>query len=361
MQQSTTTKRIEWIDAMRGFTMILVVFSHVQLFGIELPSSHNGINNLFIMFRMPLFFFVSGFIAYRVGEVWEWGHYRDSMLKKMRVQLIPMLFFGLLYAVTVFAHKSGQTAGEALATFFNNKNKIGYWFTEVLLEMFVIYYTVSFLLRRRSLATRQWVLAVVAVGLFALSLADSSTYNGHRVCRWLCLYKLLLYFQFFVMGNLLSCYRERVFRAMEGKFFMATTILLFGVLYVTYRHLHGIEGGTLLMKGQKLVAEGTRIAGVLIMVATFRHYERFFSKATRVGRCLQYIGQRTLDVYLLHFYLLPTLPALGLMLSRAGGVVVETTVVGVLSLLVIGFCLVISNIIRVSPILAYWLLGVKRK
>lgn len=54
------TKRIEYIDAMRGFTMLLVVYSHILLFGYsDLLIRDNEIlsfNRFFLTFRMPLFF-----------------------------------------------------------------------------------------------------------------------------------------------------------------------------------------------------------------------------------------------------------------------------------------------------------------
>ena len=75
------TKRIEYIDAMRGFTMLLVVYSHILVFsyentliydlhagGLNLIGAGEGnaltFNSLFVLFRMPLFFFISGFIIY---------------------------------------------------------------------------------------------------------------------------------------------------------------------------------------------------------------------------------------------------------------------------------------------------------
>lgn len=53
--------RIEYIDAMRGFTMLLVVCSHVETFMVGSPLK--SINALLGEFQMPLFFFVSGFVA----------------------------------------------------------------------------------------------------------------------------------------------------------------------------------------------------------------------------------------------------------------------------------------------------------
>lgn len=58
-------KRIEYIDAMRGFTIILVVLHHLSFF------SNSFVDSIFISFRMPLFFFISGFIGFKVNM--EWG------------------------------------------------------------------------------------------------------------------------------------------------------------------------------------------------------------------------------------------------------------------------------------------------
>ena len=53
-------QRIAYIDAMRGFTMILVVFAHVCHFC--LGDSRMGYNSIFILFRLPCFFMLSGWL-----------------------------------------------------------------------------------------------------------------------------------------------------------------------------------------------------------------------------------------------------------------------------------------------------------
>lgn len=47
-------ERIQWIDAMKGFGILMVVFSHVQL-----DIGHQYLNS----FKMPLFFFCSGLVV----------------------------------------------------------------------------------------------------------------------------------------------------------------------------------------------------------------------------------------------------------------------------------------------------------
>lgn len=54
-------KRIEYLDAMRGFCMILVVYGHLASVA-DIPNLFGG--SIFATFRMPLFFFLSGFLCY---------------------------------------------------------------------------------------------------------------------------------------------------------------------------------------------------------------------------------------------------------------------------------------------------------
>ena len=58
---STSKKRIEYIDAMRGFTMLLVVFGHVLTHGLNNYSEGSVVYSFFQTFRMPMFFFISGY------------------------------------------------------------------------------------------------------------------------------------------------------------------------------------------------------------------------------------------------------------------------------------------------------------
>lgn len=55
--------RIQYLDCMRGFTMILVVYSHLVIFGYQVDG-RNLMNGVFLLFIMPLFFWVSGYLAY---------------------------------------------------------------------------------------------------------------------------------------------------------------------------------------------------------------------------------------------------------------------------------------------------------
>ncbi len=137
-QGTMPTKRIEFIDAMRGFTIFLVVLSHVAFYCLIIDGSVPSLNNFLIQVRMPMFFLISGFVLYKEGIVWNLPHIVRFFKKKIPVQLLsPLLFF------IVYMHINGYDIVEG----FFNEPKYGYWFTYALFIYFCIYAGVRFCLR----------------------------------------------------------------------------------------------------------------------------------------------------------------------------------------------------------------------
>ena len=54
--------RLEYIDALRGIIMILIVFAHVETFGFYQFGASTYFDEIFGKFSLPLFFFISGFV-----------------------------------------------------------------------------------------------------------------------------------------------------------------------------------------------------------------------------------------------------------------------------------------------------------
>ena len=79
---------------------------------------------------------------------------------------------------------------------------------------------------------------------------------------------------------------------------------------------------------------------------------------TRFGNGLQFIGRRTLDIYLLHYFFLPKLPMVGefFRLNRHN-FVLDTTASLAVALLVVCFCIITSQLLRVSPFFKKYLFG----
>ena len=69
-------QRVRYIDALRGFTMILVVWAHVML-DMGLGGYNTVLGSIFLTFRMPMFFYISGYIAYKSLEKWNFSFYKQ--------------------------------------------------------------------------------------------------------------------------------------------------------------------------------------------------------------------------------------------------------------------------------------------
>jgi fucose 4-O-acetylase-like acetyltransferase len=90
----------------------------------------------------------------------------------------------------------------------------------------------------------------------------------------------------------------------------------------------------------------------------FRHYHQYFTQRTVIGASLQYIGRRTLDIYLIHFLFMPNLPTIGTYFNQyRHNFAIDTTLSLLIALIVIGFSIIASNILRVSPFFKKWLFG----
>ena len=96
-----STKRIGYIDAIRGFTILLVVMTHVTGFGLGFAGS-NTISYRVIVesFFMPLFFFISGFVLYKTDRIWTvtktwqflFGKISFLLVAPVSTQLLPRHF-----------------------------------------------------------------------------------------------------------------------------------------------------------------------------------------------------------------------------------------------------------------------------
>lgn len=365
----STHQRIQWIDALRGFVMLLVVFQHVHSICFHITTP---ISLFFVTFRMPLFFFISGFIAHRLKAITNFGDYRSLMLKKTRVQALPTIVFGLLFTVMGLQAVPGDLSSYLAAHpqpdyvdmaqhFFLSAWKHGYWFTWTLLGIFLIYFTVNYLLRRMP---RRWVyivLSVISLALFIYSPINS--WPALDCSGWLGFFSfrhVAHYFQFFVAGNIVACYWQPVLRWLKNQYHSAIVILLFLGISIALR----FNATMCLPQGDVthwvviFLNLLQQYCGIFTMVLLFCTYESAFSQQKVVGRTLQFVGRRTLDIYLIHYFFLPEMSVAGQYLESN---MLLTTLAAVgLAVVIVALSLAVSSLLRCSPFLAHYLFGAKR-
>lgn len=349
------TKRLSWLDALRGFTMILVVAYHVAQFSFHETEKTSAALPFLVLMRMPLFFFVSGFLAYKANFSWTIPNALKLTWKKLKVQIIPTLIFMGLFVI--FRMKGDFWDG--FMRLMASPTKGGYWFTWVLLQMFIIYYVCCYVGRllfkekenKAVLLFIAWALSVFAYE--TLYLPKVFSYHKDLFFAYTSLIQTIRYMQFFLLGNIVRRYWTQFQRLLDSPWFFPVVVTLAVVCCAEFFKLH-----TLKRVWINLPRTTAMYALLLIVVMFFRHYQSWFEEGRRAGRFLSFIGMRTLDIYLLHFLLLPKMPQVGewLNANRPNFLLSIVLSVGV-ALVVIAFCLLVSQLLRVSPFLQLYLFG----
>lgn len=338
----STTKRIEYIDALRGFTMFLVVFMHVADWCLNVNGStvEYSFHRYLGLVRMPMFFLISGFVLYKEGVTWDIAYIIKFFKKKIPVQLIgPFIFFAAYVCVNGYNLKDSIFDGP----------KYGYWFTYVLFEYFVFYAIVRFFVR-------SWwadvVLLLMGACFYTFSwppIMDAIPIPNHILEFFS--FKHWHYFIFFVLGTLLKKHFEVAQTWLDGKWLLPFCILFF-FLVCAFNKLIPING--------TIKAIPLHITGLVILFSFFRNKRALFSHDTRLGRVSQYVGRRTLDIYLIHYFLLPVNLTFVTVFVDHPMPIIEAFVSMCIAIIIIAACLLIGNIIRLSPFLAHWIFGVKQ-
>ena len=354
--------RIEWLDAMRGFTMILVVAYHVAQFGFVENEKTSAALPFLVLFRMPLFFFVSGFLAYKANFVWNIKNTIPLVLEKFHVQIIPAVIF--LSIFIVFKSKHGFWDG--LLNALKSPTKDGYWFTWVLLQMFLIYYVISIVahwvgIKCEKLKVRNNYSLVFWISVWVLSIAAYETlylpkvfkYHKNVFFDYTSLVQTIRFMQFFLLGNIVHRYWIRIQKLFDTVWFFPLVATLALVCCADIFRWH-----TLKFAWTNLPRTTAMYTLLLMVVMFFRYNKKWFTTEHALGRFLQYTGQRTLDVYLLHFLLIPSMPFVGTWLNaHHPNFLIDLLMSVGIALPVVAGCLLISHILHTSPALGKFLFG----
>ena len=339
--------RIGYIDALRGMAMILVVYFHIAAYGFG--SYELGYNDIIERFRMPTFFFISGWLFYKVGRIWNRQAIICIIRKKFMVQIIPTALFMLLYLL-MFNLLDISSFGS---------DKKGYWFTFVLFEFFVIYILAESILNRQDSSKGEMrVLALILIlSVCAFYYAKYYTRYAVELGVWKDILGFFSFVKirhiiFFWLGTFVRRHFEQFIQLTNNRYVTALLIALFTaiIIWPTVLSINGIEYIVYLIAG---------VSGTIICFTFFRIHAQHFSQKTWYGRRLQLIGRRTLDIYLIHYFVLPydlVRPEVWLQYHNN---TLFVPIALILAIWVVIISLLISSILRVSPLLAKYLFGAK--
>lgn len=272
-------KRIAYLDALKCLAILMMIDIHVRSGNGFKPYDSLSAQMIYAPI-LPLFFFVSGYLAYKqrmtLKDIW------NNIRRKFVFLVIPAVVFRV--GMDLMDHKNLFR--------FITEGMHGYWFTVVLFECFLIYYLVTILIKNEK-----WRIAILlifslaGIGMLAL---DKDFGPAIFVLR-----RVTKFFQFFVLGTLAMKYRPKYEALMNNETVKAVLLTgFFVVLFLTTYDMPSVAYHFL-----RDVA--LRYFGTFVIVSFFVCHAENFQRETKFNSLVNYIGQNSLAIYLLHYFFLP--------------------------------------------------------
>lgn len=273
--------RIDYIDALRGITILLVIYSHISTLSIRTDHEISYLNSIFVTFRMPLFFFISGFFVYT-------RNYTLQLLKKRtknRIvkQLYPTAVVFVLYTLMYFT-----------ADFYGgvfDSSKRGYWFTLTAVEFFLFVIPLLYFFsttHKTSIRRINWI--VISYGILGeIILILCSYFFSDKIVDLFGFKPLIKYYPYFIGGILMRINYNKVLPYLERWWLVAICFIIFI--------------SSFLILGKNISRLIMSWCAIYILFAVFNklfQYKRIAEN--RLTGWIKYMGTMTLEIYLFHYF-----------------------------------------------------------
>lgn len=332
------TKRLEYLDCLRGMVMLMVVFCHTCGDFCLGCNEDFWLSRVFGILMLPGFFFVSGWFTHTSlsGGV---------IRKRIKTMLLPTVATFLIY---VFLYWGNM---ERVGYCALGEYKFGYWFTFALFLINLIHWSVSVVVSRLPLREsgmeKQTLLALALVAIALVALKDWDwNHNRALLANWFSLRLVAMYFPFYLLGMVCRHFAGWFHRLVENEWLVALGVVAFAASL--FHHGGGFYFGCV---------QG--LLGVFLLYRLCYFYRDTFSETTCVGRQLSMIGRNTLPIYLLHYFFF-----LGLKLHALGGTIglhaqwaLVMAVAFVLTMCVTYSSLALAKVIGLSRLVSKLLIG----
>lgn len=314
-------KRILYYDALKAVSIFVVIMAHIFLYSFH--ETNNMICHFTGAVNMAMFMFVSGLLSGRPTL--------SGCKRKLRSLLLPTIVVGIIYTLI---------KGIPVLSFFTNSMHFGYWFCFTLWMYHFFYYLMfklSNLLKLSTVIQRSGLLGIGVVTLLLISRVIPYENVISHILSLQCFFKFLPYFVYGIIVSSISNLKDQI----ENNNLIFSLSLL--VLFVTtYIGLGNILGNIIIA-----------FSYINVMVYIFN---QIFKE--RKNRVIEYIGKRTLDIYLFHYFLLPSfiieIPAI---FNPDTNILYTLIPIVLLSIIVLFSTLLLTKLIEFSKLFSYLMLG----
>ncbi len=259
--------RITFIDIAKGVAMLLVVMHHCG------GNLDRGMSVITII-DVPLFFLCSGYLAYKPSY-----SYRREFIKKTKGILFPFVL--AMCFISLWRREN------VIDLFCNDITKSGYWFLEALYIVFILWWGTHFISLRNKMLQIP-VCIIVEIGLLG-----ASKFLPESIDNIFCFSSLARYYPCFVAGAMLREYNIRAIRnKWIGLGLIVVTILGFG---------HWSTSNNI----DFILQVGAYITSAILLFYFIRVIEKEIPCI--ISSQLSIIGQYSLNIYIIHFFLVPNI------------------------------------------------------
>lgn len=329
------TNRIQFIDGLRGFTISLVVYHH--LCAIAFPPDLSFVNNIFLSFRMPLFFFISGFFVYS-------HNYTKQLLKKRfynRIirQLYPSIIIGMVYGIICMDCE--------ILKMWSSPLKGGYWFTIVSVEMFSIVAFMIYLFHKYEVKNLIRIIILITMGAVVswLNLKEDDFGFNKSVPIWdiVNISQVTYYMVFFIGGIIFKMFYENAKNILHNIYILLFSIIVFLLSFYW--------GGP--MRFNVLL---NSFVGIFVMLSFFSIlYNKINFRKTKFAFYLEVIGKKTLEIYLIHYFFIKLFaisPGRDFFIN-CQNTLMEVPVYSILTVIIVLMCLMVVGFLKVIKLHGY--------
>lgn len=267
-------QRLPYFDQMKGIAILFVIIGHLMLFSFQVRDT--SLEWFLCIFEMPIFFYISGYFAYR--EIHSVKDVVIRLWKRFHSLLFPYFIFASLYCIFKGKDyiKMLSCGGEE------------YWFLYVLFllsSFFTIYEFFVGRLRNTIAYVLMWLLPYVLLCYIRYKYGEI---GGGKFA----IYLLVSYYRYFLLG-----YFCRKFERLNSFFFRNKYVYAIGFLLFLYRWYY--SGHT------NIIVTFGGVLGSIVILQTF--LEDYVGKGNKCLTFLSKIGEESLVIYVTQYFFLPDL------------------------------------------------------
>ncbi|MFA5309356.1 MAG: acyltransferase family protein [Dehalococcoidales bacterium] len=285
-------KRDVSLDVARGMAIALVVFLHVfESYTYDWPTvTHNWYWVGIHQFAMPLFIFISGYLAYAKLDL--------KMIQRRAWQLLPpylvwsiIYYFVFSYVIQLFHLRSNLFKN--LAYDIWTLNPSSFWFFPVLLALCVILY-----LTRGKL----WLTLLTLLGFYGLSQVPwPGSVGGIHIPDTHWFSALAWFLPFFALGYFIAKYKEKLYRLRYIKWACLAAFPVFFILAGNLNYNELIHSWASVSMSGWYIGAGFYMFGMgLVGIGAALAVSDLIARVAGVRWVFQYLGAISLGVFCTH-------------------------------------------------------------